>query len=96
MLFIVKIPFSPLVSPQHSITVFENKNIDLRPIFVCTLAQFMIREIIERGSGKRKRLLQNIKDEKGMGRRVRVLGEGSEGGYNLPNVIYDMCGALAP
>lgn len=51
---------------------------------------------MERGSGKRKRLLQNIKDEKGMGGRVRVLGEGSEGAYNLPNVIYDMCGTLAP
>lgn len=27
--------------------------------------------------------------------RVRVTGEGSEGNYNLPNSIYDMCGTLA-
>lgn len=26
------------------------------------------------------------------GERVGMMGEGSEGGYNLPNIIYDVCG----
>lgn len=65
-------------------------------MFVCTLEQLMMRENVKRGSDKRKRLLHTIKDDKCEKKGVSVIAVGREDEDNLPSVVYDMCGTLAP
>lgn len=41
------------------------------------------------------RVFCKLSKMKSGGGRVTVTGEGSEGDYNLLNIIYDVCGTLA-
>lgn len=56
----------------------------------------MMRENLKRGSDKKEEALCIPSKMTSEGKRVSVTGARREDEDNLPSVVYDMCGTLAP